>query len=90
MTIKQLLKYDCYGSEAEVEQFLHDTGQDNVLGAAIARHNEGIRSQLAAHHVDAAMALSYPRTCDLLVDKTGAVIEQLKHNSPRLTLWSYL
>ena len=86
----QLLKYDCYGSEAEVEQFLHDTGQDNVLGAAIARHNEGIRSQLAAHHVDAAMALSYPRTCDLLVDKTGAVIEQLKHNSPRLTLWSYL
>jgi hypothetical protein len=68
-----LLKLDLTGGD--VDDFLHNKGQDNEIGKRLAYHNDAIRTKLLAKQITPQAALNYKKTLDFSVSlKTNVVL----------------
>ncbi|QBR83566.1 hypothetical protein E3983_03855 [Legionella israelensis] len=81
-----LLRLDL--TEGNVDNFLHNTEQEDPLGSSLARHNQKIRKKLEKKGISPKTALHYDKTYDFIILPGGNA--NLSQGNALVVLWTYL
>lgn len=84
----KLLKFDLFGNNIDVDNFLHNTEQEDTLGADLAKHNKQIQTLLENHNIPSKKALDYQEKFDFIVRLTDA--KDTSEKNAIFTLWTYI
>jgi hypothetical protein len=81
-----ILKLDLLGGD--IDQLLHDSKQENLLGKTLALHNQAIREKLEESKLSPEMVMRYKKSYDFIVYPSENT--DLSFQRAYLVLWTYL